>query len=318
MWTVEFSRKLAAETGANDQEEDFNAVRGESVQFTTEVFDNVTDHTMHVSSNGTADQTVYTLVFPPKTTVLIANFMNGNNAVFNSRIYLSNSSNDAGAMSARVFTLPVTGGVAEELTTTPIDLGAVEGNAGFNIKLAEDILTPLGIALPYTDNGGNLTVELTIEAENIQAVGQVFSSGLAFGTYPLQKIPATTEDEDTALVANFTNGNNADLNSRVYLFNASQVAADVNVWVFTLPLIDGASQFLSATPLNLGSLGARSARNIKLAEDILTPLGISLPYTDNGGNLTLVFQIAAPNVRGVVQVFKSGLAFGTYPLQGIE
>ncbi len=72
MWTVEFSRKLAAETGANDQEEDFNAVRGESVQFTTEVFDNVTDHTMHVSSNGTADQTVYTLVFPPKTTVLIA------------------------------------------------------------------------------------------------------------------------------------------------------------------------------------------------------------------------------------------------------
>jgi hypothetical protein len=322
MWTVEFSRKLAAETGANDQEEDFNAVRGGSVQFTTDIFDDLSDHGAHAFSqagnSSTADTTVYTLIFPPKTTVLIANFMNGNNAIFNSRVYLSNSSNDAGDMTVRVFTLPLSGGVAQELTTTPLNLGTVEGNAGFNIKVAEDILAPLGISLPYTDNGGNLTLEFTIEAENIQGVGQVFSSDLAFGTYPLQKIPATTQDEDTALVANFTNGNNADLNSRVYLFNSSQLAGDVNVWVFTLPLIDGASQFLSATPLNLGSLGPRSALNIKLAEDILTPLGISLPYTDNGGNLTIVIQIGAPNVRGVAQVFSSDLAFGTYPLQGIE
>jgi len=68
-------------------------------------------------------------------------------------------------------------------------------------------------------------------------------------------------------------------------------------------------------PLNLGTLAAKSAVNLKLVEDILTPLGISTPYTDGGGNLTLEFTIGAANVRGVAQVFSSSLAFGTYPLQ---
>jgi hypothetical protein len=36
------------------------------------------------------------------------------------------------------------------------------------------------------DDGGNLVVEITIGAPNVQGVAQVFSSDLAFGTYLLQ------------------------------------------------------------------------------------------------------------------------------------
>ena len=70
--------------------------------------------------------------------------------------------------------------------------------------------------------------------------------------------------------------------------------------------------------MDLGVLDASSARNIKLAEDILTPLGITTPYTIDGGNLTLEFTIQAPDVRGAAQVFSFSFAFGTYPMQVIQ
>ncbi len=247
-------------------------------------------------------------------TVLVSNFMNGNNAAFNSRIYLFNPSLIAGNVSVRVFTLPLRGGTAQELTTTPLDLGTLSARSALNTKLAEDILTPLQIPLPYTTDGGNLTLEFTIQAGGVRGAAQVFSSGFAFGTYPLQEVPATPAGSPTVLTANFINGNNTTLNSRVYLFNPSQSAGDITVRVFTLPLRTGTAQALG-TPLNLGSLGARSAVNIKVVEDILTPLGITTPYTTDGGNLTLEFTIQAANVRGAAQVFSSDFAFGTYPLQ---
>ncbi len=244
-------------------------------------------------------------------TVLVANFMNGNNAFVNSRVYLWNPSVSAGNMTVRVFTLSNTG---NSLPLGEMDLGVLESFSARNIKLAEDILTPLGIPLPYTDDGGNLTLKFTIEAPNVRGVAQVFSSDLAFGIYPLQQSLSTSGSDPTVLVANFMNGNNAFVNSRVYLWNSSESAGNVTVRVFTLPLA-GASTLLGT--LNLGSLQGASARNIKLAEDILTPLGIPLPYTDDGGNLTLEFTIEAPNVRGAAQVLSSDLAFGTYPLQEI-
>ncbi len=251
-------------------------------------------------------------------TVLVANFMNGNNAFVNSRVYLWNPSANAGQVTVRVFTLPLTGGLAQELTATPLNLGILGARSARNVKLAEDILAPLGILLPYTDDGGNLTLEFTIGAPNVRGAAQVFSSNLAFGTYLLQEIQSTSSGSPTVLVANFMNGNDAAFNSRVYLWNPSASAGDVTVRVFTLPLTGGFAQELTATPLNLGTLGARSARNVKLAEDILVPLGIPLPYTDDGGNLTLEFTIGAPNVRGAAQVFSSSLAFGTAPLEVIQ
>ena len=91
-------------------------------------------------------------------------------------------------MTVRVFTLPLTGGLPQELTVEPFSLGSLEAKSAFNIKLAEDILTPLRIPLPYTDDGGNLTPEFTIQVADVVGAAQVFSSSFAFGTYPLQVI----------------------------------------------------------------------------------------------------------------------------------
>ena len=250
-------------------------------------------------------------------TVLVANFVNGNDAELNSRVYLFNPSQSAGGVAVRVFTLPLMGGTAQELTVTPLNLGSLGARSALNIKLAEDILAPLGIGLPYTDNDGGLTLEFTIAAANVRGATQVFSSSLAFGTHPLQEVPATSSGSPTVLVANFMNGNSQFLNSRVYLWNPSPTAGQVTVRVFSLPLTGGFKQELTATPLNLGSLEAKSALNVKLAEDILTPLGIPTPYITDGGNLTLEITVQAPDVRGAAQVFSSDFAFGVYPLQQI-
>ena len=229
-----------------------------------------------------------------------------------------NPSVSTGAISVRVFTLPTAGGAVQELTSTPLSLGTLGAESAINLKLAEDILTPLGIPLPYVDNGGNLTLEFTIGAPDVRGAAQVFASDFAFGTYPLQKVSLPLSQDPTVLVANFVNGNNATLDSRIYLWNASISAGNVTVRVFTLPITGGVAQDLTSTPLSLGTLGAASALNVKLAEDILIPLGILLPYTQDGGNLTLQFTIEATNVRGAAQVFSSSFAFGTYPLEVIQ
>ena len=251
-------------------------------------------------------------------TVLVANFMNGNDAALNSRVYLFNPSQSAGVVTVRVFTLPLIGGTAQELTTTPLSLGTLGARSALNIKLVEDILTALGLTTPYTDNGGNLMLEFTIQAASVRGTAQVFSSDFAFGTYPLQEIPSTSAGSPTVLIANFMNGNNLALNSRVYLWNPSESAGSVTVRVFTLPIVDGLAQELTTAPLDLGTLAGKSGLNIKVAEDILTLLGITPPYTTDGGNLTLEFTIEAPDVVGAAQVFSSDFAFGTYPLQQIQ
>jgi len=244
-------------------------------------------------------------------TVLVANFMNGNTDFLKSRVYLWNPSQSAGQVTARVFTLGREG-ASSWLGTA--DLGTLEATSARNIKL-EDILIPLGTPLPYANDGGNLTVEFTIDIPNVGGTAQVFSDTLAFGTYPLQEIPSTSTGTATVLVANFTNGNNAFLNSRVYLWNPSQSAGSVTVRAYTLPS-SGPSALLGTA--EVGLLGARSSLNIKIAEDVLSALGIPLPYTDNGGNLTIEVTVGAENVRGAAQVFSSDLAYGTYPLQVIQ
>ena len=120
--------------------------------------------------------------------VLIANFMNGNNGLFNGRIYLYNPSSSAGDIAVRVFTLPLSG-ASVQLGGATLDLGSLAGLSGRNIRLAEDILTPLSIALPYLADGGNLVVEVVIEAAGVTGVGQVFQLDLSsFGIYPLSQV----------------------------------------------------------------------------------------------------------------------------------
>jgi len=141
-----------------------------------------------------------------ESTTLIANFLNGNSDVNNSRVYLWNSSASAGEVCVRVFTLPVKGSTAQELTATPISLGNLAARSALNVKLVEDILLPLGVALPYTPDSGDLTLEFRIQAANVKGAAQVFSSSFASGTNPLQGVPSTPGASPTVLVANFMNG----------------------------------------------------------------------------------------------------------------
>ena len=241
--------------------------------------------------------------------------MNGNSDAFDARVYLWNPSASAGDVTVRVFTLPLSGGSAQELTSAPLGLGTLSAKSAMNIDLAGDILTPLSITTPYVTDGGNLTLEFTIQAADVVGAAQVFSSSFAFGTNSPQVIPSTSAGSPTVLVANFMNGNSDALNSRVYLWNPSASAGDVTVRVFSLPLKGGTAQELTTTPVNLGSLEAKSALNIKLVEDILLPLGVALPYVTDGGNLTLEFTIQASDVVGAAQVFSLSFAFGTYMIQ---
>jgi len=86
-------------------------------------------------------------------TVLVANFMNGNTNAFNSRIYLWNPSQSAGNVSVRVFTLPLIGGTAQELTTTALSLGSLGAKSAINIKLSEKTwATPRTLAGPIVNS----------------------------------------------------------------------------------------------------------------------------------------------------------------------
>jgi internalin A len=253
-------------------------------------------------------------------TILVAHFMNGNTDAFKSRIYLWNPSGNTGAVTVRVFTLPRTGSLAQELTDTPIDLGTLKEKSALTIKLAEDILDFVpGITTPYKDNAGNLTLEFTIGVPKVQGTAQVFDNSLtvSFGTYALREISSTPKVSPTVLVANFLNGNTDFFQSRIYLWNPSESPGDVTVRVFTLPSTGGQTQELTVTPINLGTLEPESALNIRLDENILAFVpGITRPYKDDNGNLTLEIKIGAPGVRGTAQVFNNSLtlALGTYPL----
>ena len=164
-----------------------------------------------------------------------------------------------------------------------------------------------------------MTVEFTIDAPGVRGEAQVFdqSQTVAFGTYPLQEIPLTLGTSPTVLLGSWLNGNNTSSSSRIYLWNPSTGAGQVTARVFALER-SGSSSLLGT--VDLGTLGASSGRNIRLGEDILTPLGIALYYTGDEGNLTVELTIDAPGVRGATQVFDRGitLGFGTYPMQVIE
>jgi len=120
-----------------------------------------------------------------------------------------------------VFTLPLNSSTAQELTATPFSLGSLGAQSARNVKLVEDILMPLSITTPYVTDGGNLTLEFTIQAADVVGAAQVFSSIFGFGVYPLQRIPSTPGASPTVLVANFMNGNSDAFSARVYLFNPS-------------------------------------------------------------------------------------------------
>ena len=86
---------------------------------TTSSADFPTANPMQPALGGGED--AFVAKFVDQQTVLVANFMNGNTDFFKSRVYLWNPSTSAGTVTVRVFTLPRTDGLAEELTNTPLN-----------------------------------------------------------------------------------------------------------------------------------------------------------------------------------------------------
>ena len=116
---------------------------------------------------------------------MLANFVNGNNDMFHSRVYLFNYGPLAGNITVRAFTLPLAG--ASTLVGT-VNLGSLPSWSGRNIRVAEDVLMPM-MAVPYTADGGNLVLEITIDANRINGTAQVFQHDLSsFGIYQLTDI----------------------------------------------------------------------------------------------------------------------------------
>ena len=155
------------------------------VEFTVEA-DNVTGDAQVFSDTfgfGTYPLQEMPSISGGSPTVLVANFLNGNDASLNARVYLWNPSNGAGNITAQAFTLPKSG---PSTVLGTVDLGLLEARSGRNINIAEDILDGSGIPLPYIEDGGNLVVEFTIEADNVRGNAQVFSDSFGFGTYPLE------------------------------------------------------------------------------------------------------------------------------------
>jgi hypothetical protein len=130
------------------------------------------------------------LAYGQGETTLVANFANGNTDFFRSRVYLWNPSSGDASITVRVFSLTRSG--PSELLGTA-DLGLIEAETARNIRL-EDIFVSIGLPAPYEENSGNITLEFTVGADNVRGSAQVFNNSLslAFGTYPLQVIPAST------------------------------------------------------------------------------------------------------------------------------
>ncbi len=118
-------------------------------------------------------------------TVFLANFVNGNSDMFHSRVYLFNHGPVSGDITVRAFTLPTSG---DSTLVGTADLGSLTSWSGRNIRVAEDVLMQI-TDLPYTADGGNLVLEITIDANNIAGTAQVFQNDLSsFGIYQLKMI----------------------------------------------------------------------------------------------------------------------------------
>jgi hypothetical protein len=137
--------------------------------------------------NG-APLTVWTL----NGTILTAIWQNGNGGplgTLNGRLYIWNPSNQAGAIIAQVFTLPV--GMGGSTLIGTVNLGTLPALSATNIRVYEDILNsiPPLVTFPYTTNGGNIVIVLTINAIDCHGWSNVFGifngNYVSFGVVPM-------------------------------------------------------------------------------------------------------------------------------------
>jgi len=274
-------------------------------------------------------------------TVLTAIFQNGNNAAVNSRMYISNPSSQTGTITARVYTLPTPVAAASAPSTL---LGTftlpqtIPPGGTLNLRLYEDILANitanpnpavqwLGYPGPYTFNGGNVVVVLTITAENCVGWSNVFNATLSYGVAKMDAtaLPTgatssafnvtTASTSSTVLTALFQNGNHAAVGSRMYIWNPSNQAGTITAAVYTLPTTAAAPSTLLGTVLLARTMPPVGGLNLRLYEDILLGIqGLADPYITNGGNVKVVLTITASGCIGWSNVFNAALSYGVEPM----
>jgi len=117
-------------------------------------------------------------------TILIAPWVNGNDTSLQTDIYLMNNSGRNGTVKVRVLPLPRVGNPAPQLDLGTVQVGVLPPNGAASFNLAQQVLQPLGLR-PYTTDGGNLTLEITVIGVKASGVSQVKSGGMCFGTMQL-------------------------------------------------------------------------------------------------------------------------------------
>jgi hypothetical protein len=115
--------------------------------------------------------------------MLAVPWMNGNASAFNGRMYIVNPSAQTGTIRAQIFTLPTVGNATTLVGT--VTVGTIAAGSGVNIRMNEDLLTPLGITQPYTANGGNLFIVFSIDAAGCYGTSNVFSGAFSYGMLPM-------------------------------------------------------------------------------------------------------------------------------------
>lgn len=117
-------------------------------------------------------------------TILLAPWVNGNNAFYSSRVYIFNPNSFSGNVTVTVY--PITAkGVPAQIALGSVDLGSIAGKSGGNFKLKEDILDVLAVTQPYSTNNGNLMLEFTILLPKAYGSFQTYNSTMTFGMMEL-------------------------------------------------------------------------------------------------------------------------------------
>ena len=111
--------------------------------------------------------------------VLVAPWVNGNDQALTTQVSLMNHSGRSGTIKARVLSMPRVGTPTEDLGSVMLGVLPANGTASFN--LGEQVLAPLSLR-PYLQNGGNLSLEVTIAGANASGVTTVYGPTVAFGT----------------------------------------------------------------------------------------------------------------------------------------
>ncbi len=239
MWTVEFSRPLAGEVGLDGKPEDFAVPLGGSVDFTSETFDDVADHSRHIFETGaaetTADTKVYTLNFPDPTTLYFAQFADGSG--ISSQITLFNLNEEQGAAT----TILLKDDAGEPLT---VDLNGEEVNGEL------EVIIPAGSLRRFETDGLGDTVVGSVTVESDGNLAGVILFG---GTTGLAGVGSSVALDEVGFTApmEVNTGAGTDTGIAVMNLEAQEVTLD-------LQLCDEDGGVLATAQMALPAMGHRA------------------------------------------------------------